>query len=658
MRDGCRLAARIWLPEDAETSPVPAILEYIPYRKRDLTRSRDEPMHYYFAGHGYAAVRVDLRGSGESDGILLDEYLEQEQSDGIEVIAWLAAQPWCSGAVGMMGKSWGGFNSLQVAARRPAALRAIITVCSTDDRYADDAHYMGGCLLNENLVWGSVLLGYNAHPPDPELVGARWRAMWRERLERTELLPETWIRHSRRNAYWKQGSVCEDYRAIVCAVYAIGGWADAYTNAIPRLLAGLRCPRKGLIGPWGHVYPHDGVPGPAIGFLQEALRWWDLWLKGIDSGIMDEPPLRVWMQESVPPKPFYYERPGRWVAEESWPSPRIALRRWVFNRGGLDDEAQPGVRMDFRCPQTTGISAGDWCGFGLQGETPIDQREDSGKSVIFDSAPLEGRLEILGAPEVTLELAVDRPNAFLAVRLEDVAADGSSTRVTYGLLNLTHRDGHESPSRIEPGRRYRIRLRLNDVAHAFAAGNQFRVAVSTSYWPLAWPSPEPVTLSLFTGHGSTLELPIRTPWPGDGSLGTFAEAEAAPAPAHTELRPGNFRRTVERDLIANETIYTTFVEGRDLGAAGLARVEAIDLEVGQSLFKRFVIHDEDPLSARAEVELRSALRRGSWSTRIFVRTAFRATKEDFQLEAKLVAHEGEIQVFSRTWNRSVPRDLV
>ena len=658
MRDGCRLAARIWLPDDAEISPVPAILEYIPYRKRDLTRSRDEPMHHYFAGHGYAAVRVDLRGSGESDGILLDEYLEQEQSDGVEVIAWLAAQPWCSGAVGMMGKSWGGFNSLQVAARRPAALRAILTVCSTDDRYADDAHYMGGCLLNENLIWGSVLLGFNAYPPDPELVGERWRAMWLERLERTELLPETWIRHPRRDAYWKHGSVREDYGAIACAVYAIGGWADAYTNAIPRLLAGLRCPRKGLIGPWGHVYPHDGVPGPAIGFLQEALRWWDQWLKGIHSGIMDEPMLRVWMQESVPPKAFYDERPGRWVAEESWPSPRIVPRRWIVNRSRLDDAARPEFRMDFLCPQTTGVSAGDWCGFGLQGETPIDQREDAGNSVIFDSAPLEGRLEILGAPEVTLELAVDRPSAFLAVRLEDVAADGSSTRVTYGLLNLTHRDGHECPSPLEPGRRYRIRLKLNDVAHAFPAGNRLRVAVSTSYWPLAWPSPEPVMLTLFTGSGSTLELPIRAPRLDDADLSAFADPEAAPASEQTELSPGGFRRTIERDLTTNETTYTTFVEGGDFGAAGLARVEAIDLEVGQSLLKRFVIRDDDPLSARAEVNLRSALRRGDWSTRISVRTAFHATKESFELEAELVAHEGETRVFSRTWNRSVPRDLV
>jgi putative CocE/NonD family hydrolase len=658
MRDGCRLAARIWLPEDAEVAPVPAILEYIPYRKRDLTRSRDDSMHHYFAGHGYAAIRVDLRGSGESDGILLDEYLEQEQSDAVEVIAWLAAQPWCSGAVGMMGKSWGGFNSLQVAARRPAALRAIITVCSTDDRYADDAHYMGGCLLNENLVWGSVLLGYNAYPPDPELVGPRWRAMWLERLERTELLPETWIRHPRRDAYWKHGSVCEDYGAITCAVYAIGGWADGYTNAIPRLLAGLRCPRKGLIGPWGHVYPHDGGPGPAIGFLQEALRWWARWLKGIDSGIMDEPMLRVWMQESVPPKPFYEERPGRWVAEQSWPSPRIAPRRWIVNRSQLDDEPQPEFRIVFRSPETTGVSAGDWCGFGLQCDAPIDQREDAGKSVIFDSAPLESRLEILGAPEVSLELAVDRPNALLAVRLDDVAADGSTTRVTYGVLNLTHRDSHESPLPLEPGRRYQVRIRLNSVAHAFAAGHKFRVAVSTSYWPLAWPSPEPVVVTIFTGSSSTLELPIRKPRPEDAQLAAFAEPEAAPASQYTPLRTGSFARTVSRDLTSNEMTYTTFVEGGDCGTAGVARVDAINLEVGQSLLKRFTIRDGDPLSARAEVELSSELRRGEWSARIAVRTAFRATKKEFDLEASLVAHDGEARVFSRTWSRSVPRDLV
>ena len=289
LSDGCQLAARVWLPQDAESRPVPGILEFIPYRKRDHTRLRDEPIHHYIAGHGYAALRVDVRGSGDSDGLMADEYQHREQDDALEVIAWIAARPWCDGNVGMTGISWGGFNSLQVAARRPAALKAIITLCSSDDRYADDAHYMGGCLINENLTWGAVLLCSNALPPDPEIVGERWQAMWRDRLENAVLFPELWLHHPVRDEYWKHGSVCEDYGAIQCAVYAIGGWADAYRNAVPRLLEGLHAPRKGLIGPWCHAFPHDSLPGPSIGFLREALRWWDYWLKGVDTGIMDEP---------------------------------------------------------------------------------------------------------------------------------------------------------------------------------------------------------------------------------------------------------------------------------------------------------------------------------------------------------------------------------
>ncbi|MGM0670006.1 MAG: CocE/NonD family hydrolase, partial [Gemmatimonadota bacterium] len=176
--DGIRLAARIWLPEDAEARPVPAILEYIPYRKRDRKRQRDQEIHHYFAGHGYAGVRVDIRGSGESDGVLTDEYTRQELDDGVAVIRWLAEQPWCDGNVGMMGISWGGFNALQIAALRPPALKAIITVCSTDDRYADDVHYMGGCLLGDNLSWASTMFSRNTLPPDPEIVGDGWREMW------------------------------------------------------------------------------------------------------------------------------------------------------------------------------------------------------------------------------------------------------------------------------------------------------------------------------------------------------------------------------------------------------------------------------------------------------------------------------------------------
>lgn len=364
LSDGRHLAARLWLPEDAEDHPVPAILECIPYRRRDWSRYRDSLMHPYYAVHGYAALRVDSRGSGDSDGVLKDEYLAQEQDDAVEVIAWIAAQPWCSGAVGMLGGSWGGLITLQVAARRPPALKAIITVDSTDDRYADDMHFMGGCLLTDTVGWGATVMTQTCRPPDPEIVRDRWREMWLERLQALEPLVPRWLGHQRRDAYWKHGSVCEDWEAIRCAVYAVGGWGDGYADGVFRLLAGLRAPKKGLIGPWGHGRPHFSPPGPIIGFLQEALRWWDHWLKGVPTGIMDEPVLRVWMQESVPPQAYYDERPGRWVAEPRWPSADLAPRRFALVAGVLADASAPSRDLVIRSPQSTGIAGGEWCPFG------------------------------------------------------------------------------------------------------------------------------------------------------------------------------------------------------------------------------------------------------------------------------------------------------
>ncbi|MGQ0603823.1 MAG: CocE/NonD family hydrolase, partial [Anaerolineales bacterium] len=361
MSDGARLAARIWLPEDAEHNPVPAILEYIPYRKNDATALFDSTRHPYFAGHGYAAVRVDMRGSGDSDGILYDEYLPQEQLDAVEVIAWLAQQPWCTGSVGMMGISWGGFNSLQVAARRPLALKAIITVCSTDDRYADDVHFMGGCVLASDMLWwASTMFAYNARPPDPKFVGEGWRAQWLARMEKTPPFVEAWLTHQRRDAFWKQGSVCEKYSDITCAVYAVGGWTDGYTNAIPRLLEGLSCPRKGLIGPWAHAYPELAEPGPAIGFLQEAVRWWDHWLKGVDTGVMDEPMLRAWMMESVPPSANHREWPGRWVAEPEWPSAHITPQAYILDDGRLT--SADGGQRSANAAQYSSVRGTEACG--------------------------------------------------------------------------------------------------------------------------------------------------------------------------------------------------------------------------------------------------------------------------------------------------------
>ncbi|WP_290648566.1 CocE/NonD family hydrolase [Aquisalimonas sp.] len=657
VRDGVRLAARIWMPDDAETNPVPAILEYMPYRKRDFTRLRDEPLHHYFAGHGYIGVRLDVRGTGDSEGILRDEYLQQEQDDAVDAIDWLTHQPWCDGNVGMIGLSWSGFNSLQVAARRPPALKAIITMCSTDDRYADDAHYKGGCLLNENFVWGSAFFALNACPPDPEIMGERWREQWLARLENNRLFPALWMRHPHRDEYWKHGSVCEDYDAIQCAVYAVGGWADGYVNAIPRLMEGLSAPKKALIGPWPHAFPHAAEPGPQIGFFQEAVRWWDYWLKGIDTGIMDEPPFRAWMEEWIRPAPYHAERPGRWIAEACWPSPRIVPRRWAVNVASLGEQPDPEDAVRARSPQTTGLRGGDFYGYGADGDAPLDQRADDGKSLVFDSDPLAEPLEILGAPVATLELTADRPLAHVIVRLNDVAPDGGSSRVSYGVLNLTHRDSHEHPQPLEPGRRYRVPIRLNDIAYSFAPGHTVRLAVSTTYWPMLWPAPEPVELTIYTG-ASTLELPERPPRGADAELRPFEAPERGPVSDHTPLEWAQAQRMVELDLATDETVYTTFGDGGDFGGAALARIEDIDLTIGYTIRRTFRIGEHDPLSARAEVEQKTILRRGDWSLRIECRTALSADTENFRVQATLDAFESGAHISRREWDDIVPRRLV
>ena len=649
LSDGTRLAARIWLPDDAAADKVPAILEYLPYRRRDGTAARDALTHPYLAGHGYACVRVDMRGSGDSDGVLLDEYLVQEQDDCLEVIDWLAGQPWCSGAVGMMGISWGGFNGLQVAARRPPALKAVISLCSTDDRYADDVHYMGGALLTDNLRWASTMFGYQTRPPDPAIVGDRWRAMWLERLNAEPLLLQTWLRHQTRDAYWKHGSVCETPDAITAACYLIGGWADGYSNAVPRMLERLTCPRKGLIGPWAHKYPHFATPGPAIGFLREALRWWDQWLKGIDTGIMAEPQYRLWLEDYVPPASDYAHRPGRWIAEAGWPGASIEPRAWTLGDrtlGGLPASAP----LPIATPQDHGETGGAWCAYGSGHEQPGDQRLDDGLAVTFDTTALDGGMDIVGAPVLEATIVSDRPDALLVARLCDVAPDGASLRVSYGVLNLTHRDGHEAPAGLPAGQPVRVRLHLNDCAHGFPAGHRIRLALSTTYWPMLWPSPQTARLHLLPG--ATLTLPHRRAAESDSALSTFAPPEAAAPLARTFLEPPAPSRVASHDQLAGMARFDV----RD--DTGLYRIEPTGLEYRLSSTDHFSIRADDPLSARAEAAFEMHNGRGDWQTRAVTRTVLTATDGEFRIHATLDAWEGERRVASREWDVAIPRDHV
>src|SRR5262245_45779773 len=625
MTDGRRLAARLWIPNGADKAPVPAILEYIPYRRRDGTRLGDDPMHGWFAANGYACARVDITGSGDSDGLLHDEYLKQEQDDACDIIAWLAKQPWCNGNVGMIGISWGGFNGLQTAFRQPPALKAVVTMCSTVDRYNDDVHYMGGCLLSDNMDCGGAFFSVANVPPDPAMVGPKWKEQWLQRLEIAEAFPAKWLAHQRRDEFWRHGSVCEDYGKLKAAILAVGGWADGYTAAVFRLVENLNRPDcKGIAGPWGHLDPYRGIPGPPIGFLQECKRWWDRWLKGVDTGVEKDPALRLWLQDYVPPKSHYDVRPGRWIAIDKWPSASVERHSWSLNADGLTPK--PGAKATLRIcsPQTTGTAGGEWCPYGLgkvAPEMPLDQRIDDAGSLVFDSAPLDTPLNLVGDPVATLEIAADQPQALVAVRLSDVAPDGAVTRVTYGLLNLSHRDGHAEPVAPEPGRRYRVRVRLNEAAHRFAAGHRLRVAISSSYWPMAWPSPVAATLSITAGE-SLIELPVlpevavRAPAP-------FEPVEHARPLRTTQLRAGGDSRTISHDVATGRAT------ARVMRDDGCFRIDDIGTEVAYTKLKEMSIVGDDPLSMRQEVAVSHAFRRDDWDARLETRIVMTCDAEHF-----------------------------
>lgn len=653
--DGTRLSARIWMPADADTNPVPAILEYIPYRKRDGTRVRDECRHRYWAGHGYACIRLDIRGTGDSEGLISDEYPKSEQDDCVRAIAWIADQPWCSGNVGMTGISWGGFNALQVAAKRPPALKAIITHCSTDDRYADDVHWMGGCLLTDGFFWGSGFFHFMSRPPDPEVTGDGWRAAWMERLEHWQPpASHIWMKHQRRDDYWRHGSVCENYADIECAVYAVGGWEDGYSNAVPRMLANLQCPKKGLIGPWGHKYPDQGMPLPAIGFLRHALRWWDHWLKDADSGIMSEPEYTVYMQDFVAPDACRAEVPGRWVTEESWPSGRTQTLTMKINVHGLGERRGEEQSLSHRSPQSLGVAGGSWCPYGLGGTSPdlaIDQREDDGRSLTFDGEPLAEPLELLGAPVARLRIAIDRPQGILAVRLMDVAPDGTSRRISFGLLNLTHRDGHDKIRSMSPGKWTDVVIQLNDLACRIATGHRLRVAVSTAYWPMVWPSAQTVALTLAAGQ-SEIDLPVRPSAAADDETIDFGVNEMAPLGATRVIEPPSSSRTVERDLATGQWVMKLVEDG------GRYHIDAIDLDVADGVTCIYTIDETDPLSADAEWRWHTVRERSDWQIEIDSRTRIRATADMWLIDTGIDAREGGVSVFSRSWRERIPRDGV
>lgn len=649
MSDGARLAATIWLPVDAKEDKVPAVLEYLPYRKDDFTAIRDSVRHPYFAGHGYASIRVDIRGCGNSDGILKDEYLKQEHDDALEVFDWIVKQEWSTGSIGMIGKSWGGFNGLQVAARQHPALKTIISLCSTDDRYQDDVHYRGGNMLASDMLWwASTMFAYSARPQDPEVVGEGWKENWLERLNTTPYVHE-WMGHQNRDEYWKHGSINENYEDVQIPVFAVSGWQDGYTDVVFRLVENLPN-SKGLIGPWAHEYPEVATPEPAIGFLQECLRWWDQWLKGINTGVKDDPKFTSWIQESELPQVNYDERPGRWTADMTGPSENIVKKSLWLNKGKLVSESTTGEKFIVPSVQEHGFYSGVFCPFGEPGDLPSDQRLENGKSVVFTSEPFEEGFDMLGHPMFDVEFTSDQENALIAVRLCDKAPTGESTLISWGMLNLNHLESHEHPNALEPGKKYFTTVKLDSLGQNIPKGHQLELSLAPTYFPQAWPSPKAVTLEIIAGDKTQLILPVRTPQPELDSKVKFNSPEIAQVMDREILREGNRTRSISHNTIAEEW------KLEDYSDEGERLLPINGIKHGSTNKNTYTIKSNDPLSANIKCDWELSVGREGWETKLETNSEMTSDEDTFFVTNTIVAYLNDEEIFRKTWTIDIPRD--
>ncbi|CUM68333.1 uncharacterized protein PRCAT00006055001 [Priceomyces carsonii] len=655
MLDGCKLYAHIWLPLEAERGEkkVGTLVEYIPYRKDDNTAMRDSIRHPFYAGNGFASIRIDMRGSGSSDGLLLDEYLKQEQDDCLECFDWIVSQKWSNGAIGMFGKSWGGFNSLQVAARQHPGLRTIITLMSTDDRYSDDVHYRGGCVLASDMLWwGSTMLAFNARPQDPKIVGPSWKQDWLERLKVPPFVTK-WLSHQRRDSYWKHGSICEDYSKVTIPVLAVGGWRDGYTSAVFRMCENL--PNKdsvGVVGPWVHEYPEVAEPSPKIGFQQLSVNWFRKYLEPDVHSDFKIPKMTVYVQEPCEINDSYLYRPGKWISLKNLQKKSISLKL-NDDRKLISSDTLPKLNIDFTGSLDHGMFRGVFCPFGFKGDFPTDQRIEDAKCLTFDSDVLEDSLNLVGEPYLKLQISSDKPLANISVRLNDIYPSGESVLISWGMLNLSHRESHEFPKKLELFKIYDIAIKLDVLGVEIKKGHKIRVALSPTDWPLLWPTPETPTLTLFSGE---LELPVL-------NEESITDAPHFEGPSIVKSCEINMLKNFERRKQLNYDFFNDTWELTDTLDSGSINLPSVGNASGITFSSlntnTWKIKPYDPLSAFTQSDYTLTYERGhDWNIKIVTRSSLSSDKNSFFLVNELEAYEFDKEIYRKVWKDTIPREFV
>ena len=634
MEDGTRVALTVYLPDAPGDGPFPAVLESLPYRKDDDCTARDWTTYAYLASRGIAGVRIDIRGTGASTGVIENEYTGQEQQDNVAVMEWLADQDWCTGELGMWGISWGGFSALQTAMLRPKHLKAIVPMHATHDRFACDVHYTGGSLhAAEQADWPTSMVATNGLPPDPDIVGDGWYQEWMERLENTPQWPFEWLRHQKRDAYWLHGSPCADYGAIQCPTLIIGGWLDGYVDGMLALTEQLTCPKRAVIGPWGHYRPATGVPAPTLDHLDLLARWFGHHLRGDDNDIMSLPEAAVFVRTSVPHDGDRVE--GYWRAEPQWP-PADGVA-WTTPLSHLEhgDTTWDG-------PQWVGSHAPAW---DRAGNGSKDGTADDEASLTFQTTPLTEPLEILGMPEVELAVTSDRSVGMVAARLSAVSPQGVPHLICRGNRNLAFPEDLSDPVPLEAGKEVLVRFPLLASSAVIEPGWSLRLSLAGADFPVVWPPGERFTLSVDPTK-SRLILPTVPARSSDRTL-DWPESETPPEPNVIE-------EDEERDWSVTRDGGTTIYH-RQIGGIEV-QPDRADLTYRSSQEWTVTVDDLDPESTRVWSVNEIHFDRPGWSVATIGSLEMTANASDLHLHIELEAFNDGASIWQRTWEETVPRE--
>ena len=532
MADGCNLAARIWQPR-GNSKKFPAILEYDTKWASVCSAKEDELRYMKWAKSGFVCVRVDIRGTGDSDintdTHCFDEHTKQELDDSIAVIQWISEQEWCTGDVGMYGKGWGAYAALRVASlpdkRKPDALKTIITQNASVDRYTDNSYYAGECVLGATMLKKGVeMLAENARPPNPYIVGMdKWKELWKKRLDKIKPATEKWLQEQDKDSqYWKESSLIDDLENIKIPVFLWDGWNSSSKNSVFQILQKIpeKTVRNAVIGQWGNEGPQG------TGYLEEMLTWWNKFLREYTPLPVDQPIIRAFLSTYeaayVPKgkKPSLKKIPitnpsrvaGKWIGEMNYTKSESIYRdlaltgeRELLEDGNELKDKNKKMNEYIKLPYhpENGSASGATFSNGLS-DLPGNQYRDDKYSLCFSTKPMAFDVEIFGRPKVFLHLLKSQKSGMLALRLNLIDPNNAafSLLLSRAVVNIPYNDGKSILNRLE--------FEMDAMGFVVPKGFIVRLSISPNYFPYAWSTIETPNIRIAAGQykQSKISLPM------------------------------------------------------------------------------------------------------------------------------------------------------